>query len=128
MRSLSYRNQSIDLQIKPMNWFLYGRTSVMKELIPLCEKWPNSKFSSSYFPAFRLNTEIYEVKMRKNTDQKNCKYVRFLRAASSSERYWVTSKSISTKCSILYKNQSYDLRCKSNDWFLYKMQHWAEMD
>ena len=28
------------------------------------------RFSSVYFPAFRLNTEIYEVKMQKNTDQK----------------------------------------------------------
>ena len=29
---------------------------------------------------------------------------------------------------ISYGNQSFDLNCKSNDWFLYEMQHWAEMD
>ena len=28
---------------------------------------------------------------------------------------------------ISYGNQSFDLNCKSNDWFLYEMQHWAEM-
>ena len=30
--SLSYRNQPTDLLGKPMDWFLYDRTSVMKEL------------------------------------------------------------------------------------------------
>ena len=35
-------------------------------------------------------------------------------------------KSISPKCCISYRNQ-FDLQCKSNDWFLFKMQHWAEM-
>ena len=29
--------------------------------------------------------------------------------------------------SIPYRNQSFDLRCKPNDWFLYGMQSWAEM-
>ena len=24
-------------------------------------------------------------------------------------------------------NLAHDFQCKSNDWFLYKMQHWAEM-
>ena len=32
-RSLAYRNQPIDLQSKPMDWFLYDTTSVMKESI-----------------------------------------------------------------------------------------------
>ena len=27
-----------------------------------------------------------------------------------------------------YRNQSFVLLCKINDWFLYEMQHWAEMD
>ena len=27
---------------------------------------------------------------------------------------------------ILYTNQSFDLQCKSNDWFIYEMQNWAE--
>ena len=31
-RSLSYRNQSIDLPCKSMDWFLYDRDYVMKEL------------------------------------------------------------------------------------------------
>ena len=31
-RPLSYRNQSIDLQSKSMDWFLYGIASVMKKL------------------------------------------------------------------------------------------------
>ena len=26
-----------------------------------------------------------------------------------------------------HRNQSNDLQCKSSDWFLYEMQHWAEM-
>ena len=25
------------------------------------------------------------------------------------------------------RNHSSDLQCKSNDWFLYELQHWAEM-
>ena len=37
-RSLTYRNQSIHLQNKSMDWFLYARTSIMKELskIKIC--------------------------------------------------------------------------------------------
>ena len=31
-RSLSYRNQSINLLCKSIDWFLYGWTSVMEEL------------------------------------------------------------------------------------------------
>ena len=31
-RSLSYRNQSIDLQNKYMDWFLYVRDTIMKDL------------------------------------------------------------------------------------------------
>ena len=27
-----------------------------------------------------------------------------------------------------YRNQSFVLLCKVNDWFVYEMQHWAEMD
>ena len=34
---------------------------------------------------------------------------------------------ISNHCHISYRNQSFDLHCKSNGWFLYEMQHWAEM-
>ena len=37
------------------------------------------------------------------------------------------SKPISAQCGILYRNQSLDLHCKSDDWSLYVMQHWAEM-
>ena len=33
--SLSYRNQSIDLQSKSVDWFLYMETSVMKEFMEL---------------------------------------------------------------------------------------------
>ena len=32
-RSISYRNQSIDLQSKSVGWFLYDTASVVKELI-----------------------------------------------------------------------------------------------
>ena len=32
----------------------------------------------------------------------------------------------SPRC-ISYRNQSFDLLCKSNDLFLYEMQHWADM-
>ena len=28
---------------------------------------------------------------------------------------------------ISYRNQLFDFLCKSNDWFLYQMQHWAEI-
>ena len=28
---------------------------------------------------------------------------------------------------ISYRNQSFDLHCKSNDWFLYEMQHWPKI-
>ena len=34
---------------------------------------------------------------------------------------------ISAQCCILYRNQSFDFHCKSNDWFLYGMPHLAEM-
>ena len=34
---------------------------------------------------------------------------------------------IIAQCCISYKNQSFDLHYNSNDWFLYEMQHWAEM-
>ena len=30
-------------------------------------------------------------------------------------------------CCISFRNQSFDLDSKSLDWFLYEMQHWAEM-
>ena len=33
---------------------------------------------------------------------------------------------ISAQCCISYGNQSFDFHCKSNDWFRYEMQHWAE--
>ena len=33
----------------------------------------------------------------------------------------------SAQCCIPYRNQSFDLHCKSNDWFLYEIEHWAEM-
>ena len=36
-----------------------------------------------YFPAFGLNTELYSVRMRENTDQKNFEYGHFLRSAIS---------------------------------------------
>ena len=32
-----------------------------------------------------------------------------------------------TQCYFSYRNQSFDLLCKSNDWFQFGMQHWAEM-
>ena len=34
---------------------------------------------------------------------------------------------VSVKYCISYRNQSFDLQSESNDWFLYGMQHWAEM-
>ena len=29
---------------------------------------------------------------------------------------------------VSYRNQSFDFHSKSNDWFLYEMQRWTEMD
>ena len=34
---------------------------------------------------------------------------------------------ISAQFYISNRNQSFDVQCKSNDWFLYEMQHLAEM-
>ena len=34
-------------------------------------------FSDPYFPAFGLNTEIYSVRMRENTDQKKIRFCTF---------------------------------------------------
>ena len=34
---------------------------------------------------------------------------------------------ISAQCCISYRNQSFDLHSKSNDWCLYEMLHWADM-
>ena len=36
---LSYRNQSIDLQRKSMNWFLYDNGPLMKELKEVMINW-----------------------------------------------------------------------------------------
>ena len=33
----------------------------------------------------------------------------------------------SAHCFISYRNQPFVLLCKSNNWFLYEMQHWDEM-
>ena len=40
---------------------------------------------------------------------------------------WFIYSAISAQCCISYRNQSFDLHCKSNYWFLYEIQHWAEM-
>ena len=40
---------------------------------------------------------------------------------------YVQNYAISVQCFISYRTQLFDLLYKSNDWFLYKMQHWAEM-
>ena len=34
---------------------------------------------------------------------------------------------ISAQCYIPHKNQSFDFQYKTNDSFLYEMQHWTEM-
>ena len=44
----------------------------------------------------------------------------------TSTTIYMCVKSISPKCCVSHRNQ-FDLQCKSNDWFLFKMQHWAEM-
>ena len=31
------------------------------------------------------------------------------------------------QCCIWYRNQSFDLLCKTNNWFLCELQHWTEM-
>ena len=31
-----------------------------------------------------------------------------------------------SQCCISYRNQLFNLQCKSDDWFLYEMQHWSE--
>ena len=36
-------------------------------------------------------------------------------------------KTISAQCCISYRSQSFNYQGKSNDWFLYGMQHWDEM-
>ena len=46
---------------------------------------------------------------------------------SGPENVKKVSEPISAQCCISYRNQSFDLQCKSNDWFLYRTQHWAEM-
>ena len=43
-------------------------------------------------------------------------------------RLYVTDQLISAKRCISYKNQSFDLQYKLNDWFLYERQYWAEVD
>ena len=35
---------------------------------------------------------------------------------------------ITAQCCPLYRIQSFQLYSKSNDWFLYVMQHWGEME
>ena len=41
----------------------------------LCEKCLNAEFSVSHFPVFKLNTEIYAVLIRENTDKKKTPYL-----------------------------------------------------
>ena len=39
----------------------------------------------------------------------------------------VCLKPIFAQCCITYRNQSPDLKSKTNDWFLHERPHWAEM-
>ena len=41
--------------------------------------------------------------------------------------FWRLTKLSGHNC-ISYRNQSFDIQRKSDDWFLYGIQHWAEMD
>ena len=34
---------------------------------------------------------------------------------------------ILAQCFISHRNQSFDLQRKSNEWFLYEIQHWVDM-
>ena len=43
-RSLSYKNQSIDLQSKSVDWFLYGRDLRHERAKPLAGPSDSSKF------------------------------------------------------------------------------------
>ena len=40
--------------------------------------------------------------------------------------FTIFTQTISAKLCISYRNRSFDLQFKSNDWFLREMQHWFE--
>ena len=66
-------------------------------MIPTCEHCVKSvrvrSYSGPYFPAFGLNAEKYEVRMRENTNQNNSEYEHFLRSGSEGENIpWPNNK------------------------------------
>ena len=67
-RSASYRNQSIDLLWKSVDWFRYDRDlcheRVKVLMLMLMIKNSCSSYSGPHFPSFGLNTEIYGVSLR----------------------------------------------------------------
>ena len=40
--------------------------------------------------------------------------------------FYFRTQPISVQCCISYRNQSFDLHCKSNNWFQYEEDRWAE--
>ena len=55
-----YRNQSIDLQSKSMDWFLYDNVSVMKEL----NIYPISDIAFQFLTAFIKITKFFLPKLK----------------------------------------------------------------
>ena len=55
-----YRNQSIDLQSKSMDWFLYDNVSVMKEL----NIYPISDIAFQFLTVFIKITKFFLPKLK----------------------------------------------------------------
>ena len=67
-RSASYRKQSIDLLWKSVDWFRYDRdlcherVKILMLMLMIKNSW--SSYPGPHFLSFGLNTEIYEVSLR----------------------------------------------------------------
>ena len=83
---------------------------------------PSQKSTSVLFEAVNSFRKKFYVKKLTGFEYLNARLSMSLNLLQT--KYW----HISAQCCILYINQSFDLHCKSNDWFLQIMQHWAEMD
>ena len=90
----------------PVKFAKFLRTPILKNIRDQLIPYVKTKFTA----AFR--SSVHMVKILPQT---------------KSNFHFNAFQSISAHCCISYRNHSFDLASKSNDWFLYEMQHWATL-
>ena len=105
------------------NSFIYHNPQIWTNMIHFLNSWKNMFhfFSLCLFPVFfspfLLSTQnwcVYKINWK-------------LMAVEIPESLGADRLIFSAQGYVSYRNQSFVLQCKSNDWFLYVMQHWIEM-